>query len=97
MPEDRPNGSKGQLNAKRRQQYFARRRFIAGLDTKKPTVVVERMSTTALWSALERNLLDTLNFARDHSSVTLYGQARDAWECYAELMARGDQLRLFDD
>ncbi len=94
-----PNESKGNLKARndRRRAYYARRALVARLDAGKPSIVPERMSIDQLWTTLERSLTQLLVFARDHSSVDMYNDARNAYECYAEIMLRGDQLKLFTE
>lgn len=60
-------------------------------------LAVERLSVDELWTNLERNLHGLNLELEELSSPRLYMMARTAWDCYAEIMVRGDQLQLFPE
>lgn len=95
MPEEPSEARAKALANKRRQTYWRNRRTIDKLQREGSRVEVGRMSIPALWSILEEQLHHLLNELLDGNSPRLYEMSLIAWEAYAELMLRGDQLRLF--
>jgi len=96
MGTDKPDRADQDIAASRRRQaYWRNRRTVEKLAREGSKLAVDRMSPEALWRVLEMNLLELTRALEDGASPSNYAMARTAWEAYAELMLRGDQLTLF--
>lgn len=95
MPEELRAEVERVLSSKRRQAYWRNRRAVQRMTRLGSPTAVDRMTVTQLWGSLEGELLALLRELQDGSSPRLYAAARGAYDCYAEIMSRGDQLTLF--
>lgn len=83
-------------NNRRRQAYYRRRRTIQRLEREPNRVHTESMKVAELAALLEWNLHHLLMELSNGASVDHYQMARTAWECYAEIISRGETIRLLD-
>lgn len=91
----RAERSPEELSAKRRQDYWKRRRTVQRMTQKGSGLAVDRMRSNDLSGLVIVHLMAVLQILEDGSSPTIYHHARAAWDCLNELIDRGEQLRMF--
>ena len=83
-------------NNQRRQAYYRRRRTIQRMEREGPALQLDRMSVAAVVATLEECLHQLLNEMALGASPEHYQMTRTAWDCYSEIISRGEVLRLLD-
>lgn len=95
MPITLDQEAEKRVAGKRRQVYYRNRRQVEKMARQGSPLAVDRMLVGQLWVVLERDLVQLLRDLEGGSSPSLYGLARSVYDCYAEIMSRGEQLTLF--